>query len=154
MLPLRHIGRFAILVSVLILNPLAAQLPKSDSKVKLDAVAGKPDADGNQNVTITLDIEKSWHLYANPVDNDTFTPGQTRLKFITKLQDAKIIYPEGKLNKDKTVGDFRTYEGKIVIKAMVKRMKGDTAPLEFSVKVQACDDKNCLIPAEIKKSIP
>ncbi len=36
--------------------------------VKATATADKPDADGKQTVTITLNIEKPWHLYANPVE--------------------------------------------------------------------------------------
>jgi DsbC/DsbD-like thiol-disulfide interchange protein len=147
-------GWMASLFALTILAPLTAQIPKSDSKVKVTATADKPDADGKQSVTITLDIEPEWHLYANPVENDSFAPVQTRVKFLTKVEDAKVTYPEGKLIKDKTVGDYRTYEGKVVIKATVKRMKSDTGPLEFSIKVQACDKSNCLSPAEVKKSVP
>jgi hypothetical protein len=145
----------ALLSAVVLVAPVAAQLPKSDTKVKVAATADKPDAEGNQTVTITLDIDPTWHLYANPVGNDMLAPVQTRVKFITKLEgDPKLTYPEGKLVKDKTVGDYRSYEGKVVIKANVKRMKGDTGPLELSVRVQACDKDNCLLPADVKKSIP
>src|ERR1700741_2526133 len=114
---LKPTGWIPLLVVLAIVPPLTAQLPKSDSKVKVTAAGSKPDADGNQTVTITLDIDPTWHLYANPVENDMLAPVQTRVKFITKVDDVKVTYPEGKLVKDKTVGDYRSYEGKVVIKA-------------------------------------
>ena len=47
--------------------PAFAAPLKSDSVVKATAAAAKPDADGKQTVTLTLAIDKGWHLYANPV---------------------------------------------------------------------------------------
>ena len=41
-----------------------------------------------------------------------------------------------------------------MIKATVKRAKGDTSPLEVSVKFQACDEKMCLLPATVKVAVP
>ena len=99
--------------------------------------------------TITLDVEKPWHVYANPVGLDALKSTQTTVKFLTKVEDVKIEYPEGKLVKDDVVGDYKTYEGKVTIKATVKRAKGDNSLLELSVSLQACD-KVCLLPATIK----
>jgi DsbC/DsbD-like thiol-disulfide interchange protein len=146
------IGSLAVLACVLSV-PQAARAQTSDKKVRISATAEKPDDSGKQTLTITLDIDPKWHLYANPVGRDFFVPNQTAVKFLTKVEDAKVTYPEGKLYKDSD-GDFRVYEGRVVIKAEVKRVKGDTGPLEFSIKVAACDDKNCLIPATVKKSVP
>jgi DsbC/DsbD-like thiol-disulfide interchange protein len=129
-----------------------AQAQNSEKVVKINATADKPDEAGNQTVAITIEIDKPWHIYANPVGNDMLTPVQTKVTF-KGVEDAKITYPPGHLVKDKD-GDYSTYEGKVVIKAQVKRAKGATGPLEFSVKVQACNKDSCLFPATVKKSIP
>jgi DsbC/DsbD-like thiol-disulfide interchange protein len=143
----------ALLAACLAPAVAAAAPPKSDSVVKATATADKPDADGKQAVTLTLDIEKGWHLYANPVKNDDFTSNQTTVgKVAAKaaVKDVKVEYPAGTLVDDKTVGKFMIYEGKQTIKVTVTRTKGDDSPLELTVTVQACNDKSCLQPGDIK----
>jgi DsbC/DsbD-like thiol-disulfide interchange protein len=136
-------------------RPVLAQAKKSDAVVKTTATADKPDADGKQTVTITLDIEKPWHLYANPPGNEDVENAQTVITVTskTKPENVKVEYPPGKLHKD-PLGDFKIYEGKVVIKAHVKRAKGDSGPLEVSIKMQACSDKTCLIPSTVKVPVP
>src|SRR5262245_53173663 len=134
---------------------LSAELPgqgkRSDSVVKVAATADKPDADGKQIVTVTLTMEGKWHTSANPVENDMLLSAQTTISITgkEKPQDVKVEYPPGKVVKDKTVGDYKVYEDKVAIKATVKRAKGDTGPLDVSVKFMACDDKTCLLPATV-----
>jgi uncharacterized protein len=133
-----------------------SQVKKSDSTVKATAVADKPDADGKQTVTVTLNIEKGWHLYANPVGNEDFVPAQTVVQIGAKVKpvSVKVAYPAGKVVVDAVTGNYKVYDGKVEIKAQVKRAKDDTSALEISVKVQACDDKKCLLPATIKITAP
>ncbi len=132
-----------------------ARAVKSDSVVKVIASATRPDADGNQVVTLNLDIEKPYHVYANPVGNMDLEDTATTVTVPKeKAETVKIDYPEGKLEKDSTLGDYKIYEGKVTIKAHVRRAKGDTAPLEVSIKVQACSSKGCLVPATIKVQVP
>lgn len=141
-------------VLLLVAAPVEAQIKKSDSVVKVKAVAGKADTDGNQTVTITLDVAKPWHIYANPVGHDMLTGAQTVVKVTNKEADVKVAYPPGKTTKDTVVGDYKTYDGKVTIKAEVKRAKGDTGPLTLTVKIQACDEKSvCLLPATVKLTI-
>jgi DsbC/DsbD-like thiol-disulfide interchange protein len=132
-----------------------AQVKKSDSVVKVSASADKPDADGKQTVTITLDIESPWHLYANPVDNEDLANAQTVILITGKAkpEEVKIDYPAGKQYVDRGI-KYNVYEGKVAIKAHVKRAKDDSGPLEVSVKLQACDKSKCLIPATVKVSVP
>src|SRR4029453_17155395 len=47
------------------------------SYVKLTASAGKADAEGRQVVTVTMDIEKPWYAYANPVEHDDLEGSRT-----------------------------------------------------------------------------
>lgn len=129
-----------------------AQLKKSDTVVKAEAKADKIATDGTQLVTITLTIDKGWHIYANPIGNDDLEGAQTRASVSSKnkLQDVKVEYPKGKLVKEMGVGEFKIYEGTVTIKATVRRAQGDTEPLDVEVKVQACGDSQCLLPATVK----
>jgi DsbC/DsbD-like thiol-disulfide interchange protein len=155
---MRTAFRFAVLaVAFAVLAGAAqAQLKKSDTVVKAEAKADKAAADGSQVVTVTLTIDKGWHLYANPVDNADLLDNQVNVSVSgkQKLQDVKVEYPAGKVVKDKVVGDYKTYEGTVTIKATVKRAKGDTGELDVTVKIQACSDKTCLAPATVKLNVP
>ncbi len=134
-----------------------AQDKGSDSKVKVTGTASKPDADGKQVVTLTVVIEKDWHLYANPVGNKDIEESKTAvsIKAGQPLKDVKVEYPAGKLVKDMTLGDYKVYEGTVVIKSQVRRTAGDTSPLEVSVQVNACNDKlmRCLLPGTVKLTV-
>jgi uncharacterized protein YyaL (SSP411 family) len=128
---------------------------KSDSVVKT-TVAAEKSAGGKQTVTITLIVDKDWHIYANPVGNADQESSATTVVVSAngKPVSAKIDYPKGKLIKDPLVGDYNIYDGKIEIKAIVDRAAGDTGPLEISVKLQACNDSTCLQPATVKLKAP
>jgi thiol:disulfide interchange protein len=129
----------------------------SEAVVKVTAKADKPDEAGKQVVTITLNMDRDWHTYANPVGLEDLEGAQTSVEITgkSKPESVKLVYPKGKLHKDEVVGDYSIYEGKIEIKATVQRAKGDTGPLEVKVKFQACSDvtKTCLVPATVKLSV-
>ena len=152
------VGLFTLaLAAVMVYDaaPVLAQAKKSDAVVKATATADKPDADGKQTVTITLEIEKPWHIYANPVENEDMASVQTVVKVTSKadLKNVKIDYPTGKIYGEKDE-KCRIYEGKIIIKAHLTRAKDDNGPLEVSIQLQACNASSCLLPATIKKDVP
>jgi hypothetical protein len=62
-------GIALLTVAVLAASPAAAraQIKTSEAAVKVSAAADKPDASGKQTVTITIAIDKAYHIYANPV---------------------------------------------------------------------------------------
>jgi hypothetical protein len=145
---------FAGLLLAALPGPVAAQGKKSDSVVKVTVSADKPNAKGQQTVTINLAVDKDWYIYANPVGLEDFEDNQTLVKFTGK--EAKIEYPPGTLKIDKVVGNYRIYEDKVAIKAVVQRGK-DTGPLEYTVRVQSCQKGaggRCLLPATIKGTVP
>ena len=149
--------RIVILAALVVIGmaPQAWAQKKSDSVVKTSATADKPDADGKQVVTITLDIDPEWHTYANPVGLDDLADAQTVVTISgkTKPESVKVDYPKGKVIDDKVVGKYNVYESKVTIKATVTRAKGDAGALDVSVKFQACTDKKCLLPATVKLKV-
>jgi thiol:disulfide interchange protein len=133
-----------------------AQGKRSDNVVKAKATASKLGDDGKQVVTITLEIDPKYHLYANPVGLEDFKDNETTVSVTgkNKPESVKVDYPAGETKKDKTVGDYKIYKKSVTIKATVQRAKGDTGPLDVTIKVQACDEKACLMPGKIKLSVP
>ncbi len=128
---------------------------KSDSKVKAKVEATKIDANGAQTVTVTLDILKGWHLYANPVNHEFLEGAETKVKITSKakLKSARVMYPAGKTHIDKKE-KYDIYEGVVKIQAAVQRTPGDTNPLEVVIDVQACDSSVCLQPGKLKFMVP
>jgi DsbC/DsbD-like thiol-disulfide interchange protein len=123
---------------------------KDESQVKLAATATKLDAEGRQVVTISVNVNSGWHIYANPVQFKDLEAVQTTVKITSanKLHEVKISYPPGKrhtLDKD----TFYIYEGKIEITAIVKRAGGDVEPLDVSVKYMSCTDKVCKMVEQV-----
>jgi DsbC/DsbD-like thiol-disulfide interchange protein len=127
---------------------------RSESQVKVDAVAAQPDAMGNQVVLVTLTIDSGWHVYANPVGKDPIgTPTTITIEGNPKPQAVQVDYPPGKLVKDEFAGDHYVYEGTVTIRANVRRVRGDKGPLQVAVRLQACTEKKCLLPATIKQTV-
>lgn len=133
--------------------PVFGQAKTSDLVVKAAATADKAGADGKQVVTVTLDVDPKFHIYANPVGNPDFESSQTSLSLKGKGELVKVEYPAGEVKKDATVGDYKVLKGKVAIKVTVQRAK-DAGPLELALKVQACNDKVCYLPATIKVNVP
>jgi hypothetical protein len=132
--------------------------PKTSADmVKVAAEATRPDADGKQTVAITINIEKGWHIHANPNTTDKGLKAAQTVVTITgkgKPEVVKIDYPEGKLLKMEGLPDLRIYEGKVEIKAVVRRTKGDAEKLEIGVFLQADTDEVCMLPATVKLTAP
>jgi DsbC/DsbD-like thiol-disulfide interchange protein len=127
---------------------------KSDGQVKASAKATKISDKGEQTVTITLEINNGWHLYANPVNHEFLEGGQTKVTINAKAKPkVRVTYPPGKTIVDKKE-KYDVYEGTVKIEAKVLREAGDTSPLEITVAVQACDKSVCLEPAKIKLTAP
>jgi hypothetical protein len=123
--------------------------------VKVTAEAGKPDPSGKQVITLTLDIDKQWHLYANPVGNEIFEYSQTVVTVTGKKKPAsvKIDYPPG-VEMNCFGESFRVYKNKAVIKATVQRAEGDTGPLEVAVVCNGNDGQHCYIPGKKRLTVP
>lgn len=153
--------RIQFAACVLAIGTLALVLPvmagvKSDAKVKATAKASKIGADGKQTVTITLDIEKDWYIYANPVKAEDFEDNRTRVSIKAKEKvDTNVLYPAGK-TKELGKLKYNIYEKSVTIEAIVKRAPGDTSPLQLSIDVNSCSAKDnvCLQPGTVKLTVP
>jgi thiol:disulfide interchange protein len=145
--PLHRIALCALAL-ILAIGNVSVHAQSSDKFVKAAATATKADAAGKQTVTLTLEINKGYHIYANPVKNKEFKDIQTVVTATSqvKLADVKVNYPAGtyynKLNLP-----CQVYEGKVTIQATVQRAAGDTGPVSVAVRFYTCDDDTCYPPS-------
>ena len=130
---------------------MAGGLKTSDTKVKATATAAKPDPSGKQMVTIELEVEKGWYIYANPVGNELLAPTATTVKVAgNNAPNIKVKYPEPVVKKDDVVGDYKIYKGKVQIP--VQLQSPAAGPVEFLVTVNACSEAQgiCLKQGTLK----
>ena len=122
-------------------------------KVSADVVTPKLSLgaakNGQQEFTLTLTVADPWHLYANPVGLDTLAESQTEVTVYVggKKVEAKVDYPKGKEIADAVAGKYRAYEGAVKITGTFPKPEGE---VEVRVKVNACNDRTCLLPSELK----
>jgi DsbC/DsbD-like thiol-disulfide interchange protein len=129
---------------------------KSESKIKATATASKLGADGKQTVTITVEVEKGWYIYANPMKANTNVLDGNETVLSIKGKDkikAAIKYPAGAKHKEGKQ-EYDVYEGKIVIQAELQRPAGDTGPLQISIDVNTCKKNVCLLPGTVMLTVP
>jgi DsbC/DsbD-like thiol-disulfide interchange protein len=130
---------------------------KKRIEARVTATAEKPAADGAQKVTVVLDVNPGWYAYPNPVGNEMLENNRTEIKVSAgaKLEKVTVTYPPGKAKQDKFIGSFTIYEGKVAIPVLVQRARGDTSPLEVSVRYCVCSHKGeCLPVDQIKITLP
>ena len=114
-------------------------------------------------MTITLEIEKGWSVFANPIENERFVSWQTvvSLKPTMKPTSLKIEYPRGKVYTDPLAPETncRYYDGEIEIKAFLQRSPGDKGPIEVEVVFVARGETapgqtTFLFPRQLKVKVP
>jgi uncharacterized protein YyaL (SSP411 family) len=133
----------------------AAEVPKkptaSAEVVKASVKLGEGTAKGERPFTLTIVISPGWHIYANPVGNETLLDSQTEVTLIQgkTVVETTLSYPKGKIVSDPNpkTGKYSVYEGTIEITGTIPAGKEE---IEFRVKVNACSDKLCLMESKLK----
>ena len=136
-----RIPRLLIVVAVFCWATVPALAQSERSKtatyVKVQATAEKPNGTGHQVVTISLDIDEKYFLIGDKVPDD-LAESRFRVRFLIngKPAESEITYPAGKIEKNKPLGDFTIYEGKVTCKGTIRREAGDTSPIELVISMQ------------------
>ncbi len=110
----------------------------------------KPEK-GVQSFSITLTIEEPWHLYANPVGNDSLKDSETVVEVLVggKAVKAEIEYPDTQPLKDSSGEMYQVYKGTVVITGSIP-LPNDQAEWDVRVRILACKDRLCLLPSTLK----
>ena len=129
---------------------------KRPDHVHATVKAEKPDNNGIQKISVTLTIDKGWHIYANPAGHEDLVGHQTNLQIYqdgNKRMDAKITYPKGQ-PMDVYGIKFYIYTEKVVLQVDVPRTTGDPKPLEIRVALIPHSRDICGWPRELKLAVP
>lgn len=148
------------IVTILLALLLTAGAAQAQMKTSADVVKATPAAAtvtgiAGQRVSldVNLDLTHKWHIYAHGDTN--FIGVDLVPDELFPLDDFQAAYPEG--FEGEFFGDkVRMIEGQEVIKASAlvpAGMPAGTYELKFAVTVQACDDKQCLMPADLPVAV-
>jgi uncharacterized protein YyaL (SSP411 family) len=123
--------------------------PKASADVVTPKLVLAEAKDGRRGFDLVLTVAEPWHLYANPVGNDTLVESQTEVTVYVggKKVDAKVEYPKGKEITDSTGAKYSVYEGAVTITGSFPAGAGE---VEVRVKLSACKEGLCLPPSEVK----
>lgn len=148
------------ILTVLLVTLLAAGAAQAQMKTSADVVKVAPGAatvtgtaGQRVDIEVSLDITHKWHLYAHGDTN--FIGVDLVPDELFPLDDFQAAYPagfEGEFFGEKV----RMIEGKEVIRASALVPAGMPAgeyELKFVVTAQACDDKQCLMPADLPVAV-
>ncbi len=128
--------------------PSGDELVKSIASISSkEVISAKPF-----DVEVQLEIAKGWHINANPASQEMLIPTTVMVSHDAPVEILSVDYPQGKLvNFDFSDESIAVYEGVIKIKMKLKLkpgVSGKTAfPLNFELRYQACNDKQCLLPS-------
>jgi len=153
--------RIATLLAVLSLAaPLAAQRPNPSTSVisaKLVADADKLVAGKPFRLAVVAEIQKGWHVNSHTPKEDFLIPTAVSLSPAAGLTFQAPAYPphkEIKLAFSET--PLAVYEGKTVMRVDGSADKAAAAgprTLTAKLKYQACNDTQCLAPAEVSATL-
>jgi uncharacterized protein YyaL (SSP411 family) len=132
------------------LAPGGAKPARESADVVKATLQAEPAADGTVAFTVTLAVEKPWHVYANPVGNDTLATSQTTVEVFAGGEKvaAAVVFPKGEVAKDATAGEYRIYEGTVTLTGKATGVKAGDA-VTVRVRVIACKEGTCLLPSVI-----
>jgi uncharacterized protein YyaL (SSP411 family) len=133
-------------------SPATPKAPRESADVvQAELALDPPAADGTRAFTVTLTVAAPWHVYANPVGNDTLKVSETRVEVFAgeKPVEAAVEYPKGTPAKDTTAGEYRIYEGAVKLTGKLPHGTAD-GPLEVRVRLIACKEGVCLLPSVLK----
>lgn len=109
------------------------------------------------DIAIEIQIEKDWHINANPAQPEFVIPTELKTTKDAKFKLNAVHYPKGHAFRLEGIDDpLSVYEGKVIITGTLQLPKDpqDEILLEFSLKTQACNNATCLPPQVLQLSGP
>jgi hypothetical protein len=107
---------------------------------------------------VPFEIDRSWHIYANPASSPQYVPTTLEVTSERPLRDVMIRYPRPRSYQpegvEETVAVYSD-RGRIRVSAKLD----STAPIgpaeiQLSLRYQACNDQRCLAPKTIRVTLP
>ena len=156
-----NILTFTILVQLFLQIPLHAQwqapIKGPELKVQTFCDKAKIKPGSTAKIAFLFNLERNWHINSNRPLDEFLVPTILTLDQMDAIEVEKIIYPEPKLVRlSFSEEPLSVFEGEFLVGVEVKiketEQPGITVELPFSLRYQACDDKQCLPPKTLKIS--
>jgi hypothetical protein len=128
--------------------PSLHDVQPGDTAAHVRIVSVQRDDREPDRVVVTVEIDRGFHINANPASDDYLIP--TTLN-VTNQTPTRVIYPSPRRFKPKFVEDtLDVYEGTIQIIAEFPAGSLSRNPYLFgTVTAQACTEDICLPPADL-----
>ena len=144
-----------MLLTGLVVFPVTAKTKTAVAKVSASAPTvqrGKTTL-----VAVRVAVASRYHVNSNPATEKSLIPTSVKLTAPKGFKVGKARYPKGKMKSFAfTKKPISVYDGTTVIRVPVtvpRTAKTGTHNLTGTVRYQACDDKNCLMPVNAKFTV-
>jgi hypothetical protein len=120
--------------------------PGSADQVRVNAVARS--VRDHDEITVTIDVAKGYHVNANPASFDYLIPTSFA---VDGVAGPRVTYPAATLIRPRFAPEgLNVYEGTVTLTATMPKGKlADVNPIRAELRVQACTDEICLPPATL-----
>ncbi len=109
-------------------------------------------------LAVQLKINGGWHINANPVNDEFLLPTLLSIEENNKARVVRISYPKPQLGKfEYAEAELQIYAGEAFLGALMKaedNLALGTFMITGLIDYQACNDRFCLPPKEIRLEIP
>jgi uncharacterized protein YyaL (SSP411 family) len=120
--------------------------PSSADQVRVNAFARS--VRDHDEITVTIDVAKGYHVNANPASFDYLIPTSFA---VDGVSGTRVTYPAATVIKPRFAPEgLNVYEGTVTLTATMPKGKlADVNPIRAELRVQACTDEICLPPATL-----
>lgn len=115
-----------------------------------------PAPGGAAVLVVTVDVREGWHVNSSAPLEDYLIPTQVRLDLPPGWAIQSVEYPPHRLAAFAfSEGPVAVLEGRFGVSVTVTRSPGaaGVARLQGTVEAQACNDRLCLAPAEVRFTV-
>lgn len=129
---------------------------KKDERVRVQAYLSvdKLPAGSTCQVIVVVNVEKGWHINANPPDPAFVIPAKMRWKSKNNVELIDVKYPPGKpYDLDGAAAPIFVYEGEVQYRGTVQipaETGGLTEEMEITITYQPCNERGFLPPKNTK----
>jgi len=110
---------------------------------------------GRSGIAVNLQIRDGWHINAHPARGDFIIPTSLTLNADAALTDVQLRYPPSQTLFFPALNEtLAVYSGQVALTAHWKKTPTAQGALRLLVQYQACDDRRCLPPAELRYNMP
>ncbi len=143
---------------------LQSQAAKPDARARKKPVTAEAFASrlkaapgGTIRVAIRLAMDDGWHINSHTPLQEYLIPTSVRLDENSVARLGDVVYPPGKtMSFGFSETPLSVYEGEVWIEAPLtipKQAKPGGTSVALEVRVQACNDQTCLLPATLSLSV-